>query len=145
MPLDPLSYLLTGRSLQAVLLSHPHVLDLSSAVDKLRQGLQLRFRQGAHLGTNRLAEVGQNVSIDPVALGQFTRRLGEVANLARIDHHRGQPCHLQARDQGRFQLAGRLEYDPGRMQRLDPTHQSLHAVGVIRHTKPLTTRSNPNI
>ena len=86
---------------------------------------------GRASGRIGLGEVGQDLGVDPVGLGQPAGGLGEVAGLAGVDRGDRDAGDLQGGDQGQLQAAGGLDDDQGRGQGLEPGDQGGDAGRVV--------------
>ena len=87
-----------------------------------------------------LREVRQHRRVERVGLGQRPGRAGEVARLARIDHHDRQRRRGQRADQLQLQTAGRLQHDPGRRRRPAPAAARPAAPARPRRAPPASAR-----
>jgi hypothetical protein len=79
-----------GRRTQAVVLGGEHLHDLPTSSENRPEDIRLLLRSGPGSRAYRLGEVGEDMGIDPVGLGQTACRAGEVTCLAGIDHRHGQ-------------------------------------------------------
>ena len=122
-----------GGGAAALALGDQHRDQLSTSGEQLTQMLGLGIGQRAQLQRDGLSEVGQDGGVERVGLGQPAGGAGEVANLARVDHHHRQPRRGQLRDQRPLQTAGRLQHDSCRCQRLQLTDQGVDPGRVVVH------------
>ena len=112
------------RDLQALSFGRHHGHELAPARDQRGQPLLLGIVHGTQEATQvgtanqRLAELGQHVSIDSIGLGQVAHGLGELARLPWIDHCDCQAGTLQCTSQCRLIAARGLQDHQARPQRL---------------------------
>jgi hypothetical protein len=88
--------------------------NLSPAGDEIGQQPRRFVGQWAHLWLGRLGEVGDDGSIDGIGLGTLPDRLGEGADLRRIDDHHRQARSGQCGRRDRLEAAGGLQGDNAR-------------------------------
>ena len=101
MPLDRPDHPRLAGHAAAIAFSDDHLDDLAAARHQLTQGLRLGIGNRSRRRLDRLGEMGDSCSIDPVGLGQFAGRAGEIADLARVDDsHRQARCGKRASDDG---------------------------------------------
>ena len=135
-PLQPGPHRRVGAGAQAVGLHDLHLQQLLAAGQQGVQGPHLGRGQRPGLGADGLGEVGQDLGVDAVGLGQPAGGLGEVAGLAGVDRGGRDAGDLQGGQQGQLQAAGGLDDDQGRGQGLEPGDQGGDAgrvVGVAGH------------
>ena len=70
-----------------------------------------------------LGEVRQHLRVEGIGLRQAARRLGEIADLAWIDHDHRQTNRAQRRHRTALVATGRLQHDQLRGQRAQARHQ----------------------
>ena len=99
------------RPLLALPLGDDHLDDLAAAGDEIGQELGRLVGQRPRLGLGRLGEVGDHGGIDRVGLGALAKRLGEGADLGRIDDDHRQPGGGQCRRHDGLEAAGGLQRD----------------------------------
>jgi hypothetical protein len=99
-----------SRGPQLILLGSKHLDDLMAPGQEGGQFLSLSIRQSMWDRSHRLSKMGQDLSIQPVGLGQLTDSPGEVSNLARIDHGQGQPSASQSSGHWHLEPARGLQY-----------------------------------
>ena len=98
-----------GGPLLALALGHDHLDDLAPAGDEIGQQPGGFIGHRPRLGPGRLGEVGDHRGIDRVGLGPLADRLGEGADLRRIDHDDRQPRRSQRRRRHGLKAAGGLQ------------------------------------
>ena len=86
MRLDPGSQGGAGGA-PAIAFADQHRDQLPAPGDQVTQGLGLGVGQRSQLRSDRLGEVGQDLGVERIGLGQAARGAGEVAHLARVDDH----------------------------------------------------------
>ena len=82
---------------QPVLLGDQHGHHLVPAGSQRVEDLGLGVLEGAHLRTDGVGEMGQAPRVQSVGLGQRSGGLGEVPDLAWVDHHRQRRSAAAAR------------------------------------------------
>ena len=72
---------------QSLAFGDPHPDQLATPREQLAQGLALGVAERPQRWPHGLREVRQDGRVEGVGLGQPAGRAGEVARLARVDHH----------------------------------------------------------
>ena len=135
-----------GRSsAQAVLFGHEHSDDLPSESHESSDGLCLGIGQGTWSWVHSLGEVSQDVGIDGIGLGQLAGGLGEVPDLARVDHYDWEARGGQSPGEGCLQTSRSLQDDQGRVQTHQAVYQVMDAIVCIGDLPVLATRANGNV
>ena len=97
---------------QPVLLGDQHGHHLAPAGSQRVEDLGRGVLEGAHVRTDGGGEMGQDPRVQSVGLGQRSGGLGEVPDLAWVDHHR--QCRSgQGGHQGQLQAARSLQQHQG--------------------------------
>jgi hypothetical protein len=98
---------------------------LATSGKECGERLHLCIRQRPGDGTDDVGEMGENLRIEGIGLGQFPRRLGKVSHLSGIGNHDRQPRRDERPDEGQLETTGRLQDD----QRNREGPQALDHVG----------------
>ena len=115
-PGDALLQARVGHALLALAFGADHLDDLPPAGDQIGQQPRRLVRQRPRLGLGRFGEVGDDRGIDRIGLGALPERLGEGADLGRIDDHDRQSGRRQRRRHDGLEAAGGLQRDDVRRQ-----------------------------
>ena len=99
------------RPLLALALGADHLDDLPAARDEIGQQPRGLIGQRPRLGLGCLGEMGDHGGVDRIGLGALADRLGEGADLGRIDDDDRQPCGRQGRPP---RPSRSLRWPPGR-------------------------------
>jgi hypothetical protein len=134
-----------GRTAEPVLLGREHLDELAAAGEQRAERLGRGIREGSEGRPDDLGELGQDRRIEGVRLGQFPGRLGEVADLAGVDDHHGEPRGGQRAREGGFEPAGGLQDDQGGGQPAHPLHERGEAGLPIRDGPPVAARAQRDI
>ena len=128
-----------GGPLLALALGADHLDDLPPPGNQIGQQPRGFVGQGPRLGPGRLGEVGDDGGIDRIGLGTLADRLGEGADLGRIDDDDRQPCSRQRRRRDGLEAAGGFQSDERGSQRLEPFTSSSRppALRSTANTSPL--------
>jgi hypothetical protein len=108
---------------QTVFLGRQHLDELPAAGQQCAHVLRLLIGQCARCGVNGLGEMGQNLRVELVGLGELAGGLGKLAHLARIDHGDRQTRHRERGSQRQFQATRGLHDDQRWLQILQLLHQ----------------------
>jgi hypothetical protein len=130
------------RCSQALLFGGTPRHDLTSTRNERRQRLGLLVAQRAWGWTHRLAEMRQCLGIQPIRLGQASRRLGQVVPLAWVDHGDLESGHPELSHHWRFVAAGRLNHHYTGLQTLQPRHDGGNPRRIIGHPSRFPARTN---
>jgi len=135
---------LTGRG-QVIFLSDDHVDDLSSACDPLSEFQSELVGQRARLRANRFSVVGQDRGIDAIGLGQLSSGLGEVSDLAWVNHGHRDLGANQSRHDLTFKTTGGFQDDQAWLKFLQVLDQGLDAGFIVSHRQGLGDRAYSDI
>jgi hypothetical protein len=104
----------------------------------------LGFRVGdrAQRGAHHLGEAGEEVGVDAIGLRELARRLGEVADLARVHHDYRERHGGEAGDREQLVVARGFQHDQLRRDRPQPLDERAEAPVVIRQREPLGAREH---
>ena len=105
--------------------------ELTAAVVPIAEVTEFLRFQGPYGGGGDFAEVGDDVRIDLVGLGQIAHGLGKVAHLARVDDDGGQSLGEQGAHGGFLIRTGGLEDDAFGGQGPNPRHEFGDAGGGV--------------
>jgi hypothetical protein len=126
---------------QPIALRLQHLEQLATAREQRLELLGLRIRQRADLRPDALREQREQIGVDPIRLGELSRRFGKVAHLPRIHHHDRQIRRGKCRDTQELVPTGRFEDNQLRAIPADTLYQRAHAPLVILHGPPLSPRA----
>src|SRR5262245_35716420 len=118
---------------QPTSLGHNHLGDLSSPSDQRAQFHSDSVRQRAQRRAYRFTTTGKHLSIDSVGLSQLPGGLGEVPDLARVDHHRRQLGTHQCMHDLAFKAAAGFQHDPCGPDFTQPFDQGLDSGFVVEN------------
>src|ERR1700746_3628839 len=88
------------------------------------------------------SEGGNQARVDVVGLGPLRPRLGIMPDLARVDDYHRQHCGSQFTNRQPLELAGCLQHDATRAERLQPLQELSDAVRLVADGKLLAARQN---
>jgi len=111
------------------------------AFDSIRRFI----RHGPWFGPGRLGEMGDDGSIDRVGLGTLSDRLGEGADLRRIDHHNGEPRSSQCGRHHSLKAAAGLQRHQVRGKRSQPKRQLFQSGWITLDRKHFSTRTHGDV
>ena len=136
---------LPGQDLLSLAFGRDHADDLPAPADEIAEKPRLGIRQRPDLGPGRLDEVGDDESVDRVALRSLAEGLGEGAHLGWVHHHDGQVRRREARRHHRLVPAGRLNGDRDGRKRLQPGDEGVQTLRVPDDRKHLSGRPHGHV
>lgn len=116
---------------QAVGFHGTHVDQLPSAEEGFLQFFPRFAGEFSYRRLNGMSEVGEDLSVDAIGLGEFAGGFGEVADLAGINYDDGQFGGGQGSDRQPFIAAGGLQDDSLDRQALDAVEQRLNPLEIV--------------
>src|SRR6266581_5605460 len=114
-----------GRASETVFLRRQHLDELATSGKECGERLHLFIRQRPGYGTDDVGEMGENLRVEGIGLGQLPRRLGKVPHLSRIGDHDRQPRRDERPAEWQLETTGRFQDD----QRNRESPQTLDHVG----------------
>src|SRR3954470_46112 len=130
---------------QAIHFLHAHRHELAPTHEQLFKLAGLFIGQAHDLGLDRLSERRNHLGVNAIVLREPPARLGEVANLPRIDHGDPQSSAHQCSSNRSLVPTGRLHHDQVdrcRLQRLGQIVDAIRIVGELQH---FTARQHSHI
>jgi uncharacterized protein (AIM24 family) len=134
-----------GGPFLALALGADHLDDLPPARNQVCKETRGFIGQRPRLGLGCLGEVGDDGCVDGICLCTLADRLGEGADLGRINDDDRQPCGSQGRSRNRFEASGGFQDDERGSQRLEPLHQQLQATRVAFDNEHLSTGTQGDV
>jgi hypothetical protein len=132
-------------AIEPVVLGHDHSDDLAAPSDEVLELPASLIRQCTELGAHHFSEVSQKVGIDAVGFSQLATGSGKIPDLARVDHLERDIFTSQSTSQCPFQIAGGLQDDQRRLDRVEPLHQGFDPGFVVGETIFDTTGADTDI
>jgi len=117
---------------EPVILSHDHRAYLAASSDQIFELPAGRVRQSTNLWVNHFGEVGQDIGVDAVGLGQLARGSGEVSHLTGVDDGQRETSTDQRSGYRSFQIAGGFQHDQNRLESTQPLDQRFDSSLVVR-------------
>lgn len=142
---DALEHLGAARGALPVAFHTDHLDHLAPAGYHLRKALRRLARQRPRLGADRLSEVGDQLGVEPVGLGEPPGGAREGSHLGRIDHRQRQPGPGDPGRHGDLETARGLEHDEHRIDRSEPVHQRRDAGAVPAHDESFSRRAKMHV
>src|SRR3990170_801781 len=121
-----------GRCPQAVLLGYQHLHQLAPPCQEGTQFLGGSIWEGTEGWPDGLGELGQDLRIDSVGLGQAAGGPGKLPCLTGVDDHHRQPGSGQGSDQGQLNTTCRLQNHQGGVEPDKMGHQFGDALVIVR-------------